>query len=147
MAATPEPPRDARTGVWSRLARVPHLWRRSLRTRVVVSIVALSALVVGTVGLLVMRQLTDGLTHARVNSSVGEAISETASAQRSLASSGGSAFDPGKGFSGLARPIVGDHIAAPLPYRNRKKFSIGNMWFENLPESKGHIFGGGYIAL
>ena len=40
MAATTEPPREARSGAWSRLARVPHLWRRSLRTRVVVSIVA-----------------------------------------------------------------------------------------------------------
>jgi len=106
MAATPESAREVRTGLWSRLARVSHLWRRSLRTRVVVSIVALSALVVGTVGLLVMRQLTDGLTHARVNSSVGEAISETASAQRSLASSGGSAFDPGTQLGQLAENLV-----------------------------------------
>jgi len=106
MAATTEPPREARSGAWSRLARVPHLWRRSLRTRVVVSIVALSALVVGTVGLLVMHQLTDGLTHSRVNSSVGEAISETASAQRSLASSGGSAFDPGTQLGQLAENLV-----------------------------------------
>ncbi|HEX7739861.1 MAG TPA: MtrAB system histidine kinase MtrB [Marmoricola sp.] len=88
------------------VADIPQFWRRSLRTRVVVSIVALSAIVVGTVGLLVMRQLSDGLAHSRVTSSVGEAISETTSAQRSLGASGGNAFDPGTQLGQLAETLV-----------------------------------------
>jgi two-component system sensor histidine kinase MtrB len=88
------------------LIHLPGFWRRSLRTRVVVSVVVLSAIVVGTVGLLVMRQLTDGLLHSRVSAAVGEATSETASAQRSLGSSGGSAFDPETQRGQLAETLV-----------------------------------------
>jgi len=81
-------------------------WRASLRTRVVVSIVVLSTIVIGGVGLLVIRQISDGLVHARVNSAVAEASGETLSAQKSLGSSGGYAVDPETQLSQLAANLV-----------------------------------------
>jgi two-component system sensor histidine kinase MtrB len=81
-----------------RLRRLPgdalSLWRRSIRTRVVVATVVLSALVAGTVGWLVLRQITDGLVNSRVGASVGEATSETDNARDRLAESGSNDFDP-----------------------------------------------------
>jgi two-component system sensor histidine kinase MtrB len=69
-------------------------WRRSLRTRVVTAIVVLCALVVGSVGFMVMRQITDGLVKGRVDASVAEARTETATARERLGSAGGNDFDP-----------------------------------------------------
>ncbi len=77
---------------WPRSAL--HVWRRSLRTRVVTAIVVLSALVVGSVGWMVMRQITDGLVKSRVDASVAEARTETATARERLGSAGGNDFDP-----------------------------------------------------
>ena len=70
------------------------LWRRSIRTRVVVATVVLCALVAGTVGWLVLRQITDGLVQSRVSTSVAEATSETDNARDRLAESGSSDYDP-----------------------------------------------------
>ncbi len=69
-------------------------WRRSLRTRVVTAIVVLCAVVVGSVGWMVMRQITDGLVKSRVDASVAEARTETATARERLGSAGGNDFDP-----------------------------------------------------
>lgn len=69
-------------------------WRRSLRTRVVTAIVVLSAVVVGSVGWLVLRQITDGLVKSRVDASIAEARTETATARERLGSAGGNDFDP-----------------------------------------------------
>ncbi len=77
---------------WPRSALT--LWRRSLRTRVVTAIVVLSAVVVGSVGFMVLRQITDGLVKARVSASVAEARTETATARERLGSVGGNDFDP-----------------------------------------------------
>jgi len=87
-------------------AHLLQVWRASLRTRVVISIVSLSAIVIGGVGLLMMQQITDGLVHARVNSAVAEASSQTASAQTSLGSSGGFAVDPETQLAQLADNLV-----------------------------------------
>ena len=80
------------------LRRLPHglptLWRRSLRTRVVTTIVVLTALVVGSVGVMAMRQISDGLVKSRVDASVAEARTETATARELLGSSGSNDFDP-----------------------------------------------------
>jgi two-component system sensor histidine kinase MtrB len=93
-----EPPATTASG---RLAQLRHLpasaltfWRRSLRTRVVTAIVVLCALVVGSVGWLVMRQIADGLVSSRVDASVAEARTETATARERLGSAGGNDFDP-----------------------------------------------------
>jgi two-component system sensor histidine kinase MtrB len=69
-------------------------WRRSLRTRVVTAIVVLCAVVVGSVGWLVLRQITDGLVKSRVDASIAEARTETATARERLGSAGGNDFDP-----------------------------------------------------
>src|SRR6187551_3544393 len=71
-----------------------HLWRRSLRLRVVTAIVVLSALVIGSVGFMVMRQISNGLVKSRVDASVAEARTETATARERLGSAGGNDFDP-----------------------------------------------------
>ena len=82
----------------AKLRRLPAgaltFWRRSLRTRVVTAIVVLCAVVVGSVGWLVMRQISDGLVKSRVNASVAEARTETATARERLGSAGGNDFDP-----------------------------------------------------
>ncbi len=77
---------------WPRSALT--LWRRSLRARVVTAIVVLSAVVVGSVGFMVMRQITDGLVKSRVDASVAEARTETSTARERLGSAGGNDFDP-----------------------------------------------------
>ncbi len=73
---------------------VPSFWRRSLRTRVVTAIVVLCAVVVGSVGALVMRQISGGLVKSRVEASVAEARTETATARERLGSAGGNDYDP-----------------------------------------------------
>ena len=82
---------DPGRGPWHSL---PSFWRRSLRTRVVTAIVVLCALVVGSVGFLVMRQISDGLVRSRVNASLAEARSETSTARDRLSQAGGNDFDP-----------------------------------------------------
>ena len=81
-------------------------WRRSLRTRVVGAIVVLSALVVGSVGVLVIRQITDGLVKSRVSTSLAEARSETATARERLGSAGGNDFDPDTQLRLLVESLV-----------------------------------------
>ena len=60
----------------------------------VTAIVVLCALVVGSVGWMVMRQISDGLVKSRVDASVAEARTETATARERLGSAGGNDFDP-----------------------------------------------------
>jgi two-component system sensor histidine kinase MtrB len=88
---------------------VAHLftfWRRSIRTRVVVAIVLLGALVAGSVGLLLMQQISDGLVRSRATASVAEAISETSSARDRLASAGSSDFDPSTQLRQMVEALV-----------------------------------------
>ncbi len=86
------------TDRWTQLRHLPAsaltFWRRSLRTRVVTAIVVLCAIVVGSMGWLVMSQITDGLVKSRVDASVAEARTETATARERLGSAGGTDFDP-----------------------------------------------------
>ena len=95
--------------LWHRVRRavadVLTYWRRSIRTRVVVMIVLLGAVVAGSVGWLLIRQISDGLVHTRVLASVAEAESETASAQERLESSG-TTDDPDTQLSQLAAALV-----------------------------------------
>ncbi|HET6154053.1 MAG TPA: MtrAB system histidine kinase MtrB [Marmoricola sp.] len=81
-------------------------WRRSIRTRVVVAIVLLGAIVAGSVGLFVLRQISDGLVRSRVSASVAEATSETATARERLASAGSSDFDPDTQLRQLLETLV-----------------------------------------
>src|SRR5690348_6060738 len=107
---TPPPPRDWLRLARPRLARGPRaalsLWRRSLRTRVVTTIVLLSAVVVGSVGYMVMSQITEGLVDSRVKASVAEARSETDTAREQLTSAGGNDSDPDTQLRQLDESLV-----------------------------------------
>jgi len=96
--------------VWLRLrhalAEALTFWRRSIRTRVVVTIVLLGAVVAGSVGWLLVRQITDGLVNSRVSASRAEAINETAFAREQLSSAGSSDFDPEAQLSQLVETLV-----------------------------------------
>jgi two-component system sensor histidine kinase MtrB len=81
-------------------------WRRSIRTRVVVAIVLLSAVVAGSVGWLVMRQITDGLVNSRAQASITEAISETNTIRKQLGSAGSNDFDPETQLRQLVETLV-----------------------------------------
>ncbi len=102
--------RPGRPGRLSALRRLPRnvltFWRRSLITRVVGAIVVLSAVVVGSVGFMVLRQITDGLVNSRVNASVAEARSETDTARERLGSAGGNDFDPDTQLRLLVESLV-----------------------------------------
>src|SRR4051812_49707933 len=126
------PGTDGRSRPWTVVRAWPsnalHLWRRSLRLRVVTAIVVLSALVVGSVGFMVMRQISSGLVKGRVDASVAEARTETATARELLGSAGGNDFDPetqlrllvenlvargeAKGFDVVVRGPVGNGSSA-----------------------------------
>ncbi|MFL6155520.1 MAG: MtrAB system histidine kinase MtrB [Marmoricola sp.] len=104
-------PATATTEPWSRRLRrtasvVFGFWRRSIRTRVVVAIVLLGALVAGSVGLFVLHQISDGLVRTRVHAAVSEAVSETATARVRLASAGSSDFDPATQLRQLVETLV-----------------------------------------
>jgi len=108
--ASPSTP-DAPAGpVWRRIRRTIAdgltFWRRSIRTRVVVTIVLLGAVVAGSVGWLLIRQISDGLVHTRVVAAVAEAESETQSARDGLESAGTSDFDPDTQLTKLATTLV-----------------------------------------
>ncbi|MFL6021893.1 MAG: MtrAB system histidine kinase MtrB [Marmoricola sp.] len=98
----PSTPADLRRA----LAGAFTFWRRSIRTRVVVAIVLLGALVAGSVGLLLMQQITDGLVRSRVSTAVAEAASETATAREKLGSAGSSDFDPSTQLRQLVESLV-----------------------------------------
>ena len=96
--------------VWALLRGWPsgalHLWRRSLRLRVVTAIVVLSALVVGSVGFMVIRQIADGLVQSRVDASVAEVRTENSTARERLGSAGGNDFDPDSQLRLLVENLV-----------------------------------------
>ena len=105
----PKPAEDPPSRL-AQLRRLPlgalTLWRRSLQARVVTTIVILCAVVVGSVGWLVMRQIADGLVQSRVDASVAEARTETATARERLGSAGGNDYDPDTQLRLLVESLV-----------------------------------------
>ena len=81
-------------------------WRRSIQARVVVSTLLLSAVVVALVGIVLLRQITDGLVDAKTTSSVAEATRGTIDAQRRLSGASGTDFDSDTQLDQLVRSIV-----------------------------------------
>lgn len=77
-----------------------------MHTRVITTVVVLSAIVIGCVGWLVMRQITDGLVKGRVAQSIAEARSETNYAQLRLSSASSSAADPDSQVRQLVAGLV-----------------------------------------
>ncbi|MFL6133985.1 MAG: hypothetical protein ACJ72A_14365, partial [Nocardioidaceae bacterium] len=114
--ADPTAGRSADTGArtspsaWQRVRRAVadafSLWRRSIRTRVVVTTVVLGALVAGSVGWLLVQQIADGLVQSKVNAARAEAISQTTSARELLGSAGSSDFDPATQVRQLGESLV-----------------------------------------
>jgi two-component system sensor histidine kinase MtrB len=72
----------------------------------VVTIVLLGAVVAGSVGWLLVRQISDGLVQSRVNASRAEAVAQTASARELLGSAGSSDFDPANQLRQLVETLV-----------------------------------------
>jgi two-component system sensor histidine kinase MtrB len=81
-------------------------WRRSIRTRVVVTIVILGAVVAGSVGWLLVQQISDGLVDSKVAASRAEATSETSFARQQLSSAGSSDYDPEAQLDQLIKALV-----------------------------------------
>ena len=81
-------------------------WRRSIQARVVVSTLVLSTVVVGIVGWVLLRQVTDGLVDAKTESSVSEATRGALDAQRRLSGAPGTEFDASAQLTQLVASIV-----------------------------------------
>lgn len=67
-----------------RFTRLGDLWRRSLQFRVVVSTLAISALIVGLLGAWLINQVADRLVEAKTAAAIGEAAAGVQDAQRIL---------------------------------------------------------------
>jgi two-component system sensor histidine kinase MtrB len=110
VASRPDPATDTPRPLWRRarhaVAEALTFWRRSIRTRVVVTIVLLGAVVAGSVGWLLIRQITDGLVQSRVHASRTEAAAQTSYAQEFVRSAGSSDFDPATQLRQLAETLV-----------------------------------------
>lgn len=81
-------------------------WRRSVQFRVVVSVLLLSAAVVGVVGMLLLRQISDGLVDGRVDASLAEARTESTVVSERLRQAGASDFDPDSQLRQLVQSLV-----------------------------------------
>ncbi len=66
-----------------------HTWRRSVQARVVLSTVALSALVITLLGIVLLHQISDGLVDTRVNRSLDQAARSTTEVQTELSAAAG----------------------------------------------------------
>lgn len=81
-------------------------WRRSILLRVVVSTVALSAIVVGVVGAFLLHQTREGLLDHRVEVVLGEVRAEVADARERLAAAPGAQANAGRQQRDLVDPII-----------------------------------------
>jgi len=88
------------------LRRAATSWRRSIQARVVISTLALSALVVILVGWVLLRQITDGLVDSKTDAAIGEATRGTIEAQERLSAASGTDFDSAAQLAQLATTIV-----------------------------------------
>ncbi len=90
----------------SPIRRAATVWRRSIQARVVISTLLLSAVVVTLVGMVLMRQITDGLVAAKTEAAVAEATRGTLDAQNRLSGASGTDFDSSTQLTQLASSIV-----------------------------------------
>ena len=96
---------SARDHVGRVVASASALWRRSLQARVVLSTVALSAVVIALLGLALLRQISDGLVGERVDIALAEAGQSSAEVQ-SILSAASADFDVDAQLSDLAARVV-----------------------------------------
>jgi two-component system, OmpR family, sensor histidine kinase MtrB len=88
------------------LGRVAGLWRRSLAARVVVSTVALAAVVISIVGWLLVQQTREGLLEHRIDAVLAEAGNETTEAENRLARAQGNDLDASRQRTDLLSPMI-----------------------------------------
>ena len=88
------------------IRRAATIWRRSIQARVVMSTLLLSAVVVSLVGMLLLRQVTDGLVSSKTETSIAEATRGAAEAQSRLTAASGSEFDPSAQLAQVVAGIV-----------------------------------------
>lgn len=87
------------------LRRGPAIWRRSLQVRIVLSAIALGALVISATGWLLMSQIRSGLVDDKVRSSVAEADRETREVETRLAALPGTDYDTAEQVALLFEPL------------------------------------------
>ncbi|RLV49896.1 sensor histidine kinase [Nocardioides mangrovicus] len=90
----------------SLVGRALTVWRRSVQARVLLSVVLLSAVVVGVVGYVLLRQISGGLVDNRVRVSVAEADSEISIASNRLRQAGSGDLDAGAQLRQLVGTLV-----------------------------------------
>jgi two-component system, OmpR family, sensor histidine kinase MtrB len=90
----------------SPVRRAATVWQRSIQSRVVISTLLLSAVVVSLVGWVLLHQVTDGLVHSKTESSVSESTRATAEAERRLSAANGTDFDANTQIAQLVRTLV-----------------------------------------
>ncbi|MFT4288681.1 MtrAB system histidine kinase MtrB [Nocardioides sp.] len=88
------------------LRRALTFWRRSIRARVVVSTVLLSAVAVSVVGWFLLQQVRDGLLEHRVDAVVAETATEVADARDRLAAAAAVDVDSSGQRRDLVEPII-----------------------------------------
>jgi len=88
------------------VARPVTAWRRSIQSRVVISTLLLSAVVVSLVGWVLLQQITAGLVSGKTHSSVAEATRATADAQGRLSAANGNDFDASTQLTQLVSSLV-----------------------------------------
>lgn len=88
------------------LGRAVGLWRRSLAARVVVSTLALAAVVISIVGWLLVQQTREGLLENRIDAVLAEAGNETTDAENRLARAQGNDLDASRQRTDLLSPMI-----------------------------------------
>lgn len=86
--------------------RAATFWRRSLAARVVVSTVALAAVVISIVGWLLLQQTREGLLEHRIEAVLAVAGNETAEAESRLARAEGDDLDAARQRTNLVSPMI-----------------------------------------
>lgn len=86
--------------------RGPAIWRRSLQVRIVLSAIALGALVITVTGWFLMSQIRTGLVDAKVRTSVAEAARETREVEARLAALPGTDYDTAEQVALLFEPLA-----------------------------------------
>ncbi len=86
--------------------RGPAIWRRSLQVRIVLSAIALGALVISATGWFLMSQIRAGLVDDKVRASVAEAARETREVETRLAALPGTGYDTAEQAALLFEPLA-----------------------------------------
>lgn len=84
----------------------PAFWRRSLQIRIVLSAIALGALVISATGWFLLSQIRTGLVDSKVRTSVAEAARETRQVEARLDALPGTAYDTAEQVALLFEPLA-----------------------------------------